>query len=299
MILVTGATGFVGRHLVKRLRRDGHRVRCLVREGAERSVLHDSDVERAVGDVTDAGSLVEPMEGVEAVIHLVGIIVERGAVTFEAIHVDGTRSVVTAAEAAGVGRLLYVSALGTRPQAVSRYHQTKWHAEQLVRGGGEGGDRSPKWTIVRPSIIVGEGDGFTDSLRGLLHKGPVIPIAGSGRSRLQPIFIDDLTACIAWCLAHDEAIGQTYEVGGPEQLTFERIVDLVAQHLGVQKRKLHVPMALMFLVACAQEVLAREPEVTVDQLKMMSEDNICEARVLRDTFGIEGTRFEDGLKTFL
>ncbi|MFQ5810605.1 MAG: complex I NDUFA9 subunit family protein [Armatimonadota bacterium] len=299
MVLVTGATGFVGRRLVKRLRRDGHRVRCLVREDAEPSVLPGQQAELAVGDVMDRSSLVEPMEGVEAVIHLVGIIVERGAATFEAIHVDGTRNVVTAAQRAGVERLLYVSALGARPQAASRYHQTKWQAEELVRRAGEGGDRSPKWTIVRPSIIFGEGDGLTNSLRGLLHKGPVIPIAGSGRTRLQPIFIDDLTACIAWCLTHDEAIGQTYEVGGPERLTFERVVDLVAQHLGVQKRKLHVPLPLMFLIACAQEVLAREPEVTVDQLKMMSEDNICEATVLKDSFGIEPTRFEDGLKTFL
>jgi len=299
MILVTGATGFVGRHLVTRLCSDGHEVRCLVRPGSDRSVLPADAVEFVAGDVTDRSSLSRAAAGAEAIVHLVAIIVERGDATFESIHVNGTRNVVAAAQQAGVGRLLYVSNLGTRPQAISRFHRTKWQAEKLIRGGAEAADRAYGWTIVRPSIIFGEGDGFTRSVISLLRKGPLIPLPGSGRTRLQPMFIDDLTACIAWCLAHDEAVGQTYEVGGPEHLTFERIVDIVAGRLGIGKPKLHVPMPLMFLLAYAQEVLAREPEVTVDQLKMMSEDNVCEPGVLKDTFGIEPTRFEDGLSGFL
>ena len=299
MVLVTGATGFVGRHLVRRLCSDGQPVRCLVRPDSDCSVLPVGDVEIAQGAVTDRGSLVDAMNGIEAVVHLVGIIVERGPATFEAVHVSGTGNVVAAAVQAGVRRFVYVSALGTGPRAAARYHRTKWQAEELVRGGAEAAHLPYEWSIIRPSIIFGEGDGFTRSIRALLHKGPFIPIAGSGRTRLQPIFIDDLTACIAWCLTHEEAVGQTYEVGGPDLLTFERLVDLVAQQLAVRKRKLHVPMPLMFLIACAQEVLAREPEVTVDQLRMMEEDNVCEPTVLMDTFGIQPTRFEDGLKAFL
>lgn len=299
MVLVLGATGFVGRHLVKRLLDDGYDVRCLVRPKSDLSVLPTHRVELATGDITELRSLAAAMEGVEAAVHLVAIIVEQGRSTFEAIHVNGTRNVVRAAAAAGVQRLLYVSALGTRPHAVSRYHQTKWQAEMLIRGRGDPSGRPYGWTILRPSIIFGEGDGFTRSVLSLLGKGPFIPIPASGRARLQPIFIDDLTACISWCLGHDEAVGQTYEVGGPERLSFERVVDMVAQRMAVRQRKLHVPLPLMFLVAYAQEILSRRPEVTVDQLKMMLEDNICEPTVLKDSFGIEPTRFEDGIKAFL
>jgi uncharacterized protein YbjT (DUF2867 family) len=299
MILVTGATGFVGGHLVRRLLVDGCKVRALVRGGAPPRDLPVHEIEFAAGDVTDRDSLCSAMKGVETVVHLVGVIAEHGHASFEAVHVNGTRNVVEAASKTGVHRLVHMSALGTRPQATCRYHQTKWQAEQLVRSGGDAGNSTYRWTILRPSVIFGEGDGFTAAVRSLLGMGPFIPIAGDGSTRLQPIFIDDLVASIAWCLARDEALGQTYELGGPEHLTFERVVDILAHHLGVQKRKLRVPIALMFLMSCAQEVLARSPRVTVDQLKMMSEDNICELTVLSDTFGIEPTRLEDVLKTYL
>ncbi len=279
MILVTGATGFVGGHLVRRLLVDGCKVRALVHTGTPPRDLPVHGIEFATGDITNRDSLCSAMEGVETVVHLAGIIAERGHASFEAIHVNGTRNVVEAAAKTDVERLVHMSALGTRPQATCRYHQTKWQAEQLVRGGGEAENSPYQWTILRPSVIFGEGDGFTAAVR--------------------PIFIDDLVASIAWCLAHDEALGETYELGGPEHLTFDRVVDIVARHLGVQKRKLHVPMALMFLLSCAHEVLARSPKVTVDQLRMMSEDNICELTVLTDTFGIEPTRLADVLKRYV
>jgi NADH dehydrogenase len=292
-VLVTGATGFVGHHLVPALVDEGHIVRCLVRQSSDTSVLPEDAVDFAIGDVTKPTGLAVACEGCDGIVHLVGIIAETGSATFERIHVTGTRNIIDAGREAGVKRVLYVSGLGAGPKAQARYHKTKWQAEEIVRKSGMA------WTILRPSIIVGEGDGFTASILGLFRKGPFVPIAGDGRMQLQPIYIDDLCRCLAWCLAHPESAGQAYEIGGPEHLTFEKMVDEVARLKGVRKRKVHVPMAAVRAFAGLQERFSSRPDITRDQLKMMAKDNVCDPDVLRKVFGFPGTPYRQALGTFL
>jgi uncharacterized protein YbjT (DUF2867 family) len=293
MILVTGATGFVGRHLIERLRKDNLPVRALVRTPNKAQSLKDRGVEPAVGDIADAASLEAAMENCEKVIHLVGIIQEAPGVTFKGVHVDGTRNVLEAAKKAGVSRFLYQSALGTRPNAKSQYHRTKWDAEELVRASGI------PFTILRPALIYGPGDLFTLRLAETIKISPVLPVIGTGKSKVQPIFIDDVNECIRKISMSDSYLNEMYEIGGPEQLTYEEVTKAIAAALGIRRPTVHMPMFFMRTMAKVAETVLSKPPVTIDQLIMLQEDNVCSMRDIREVFGIEPVKFREGLAKFL
>ena len=229
MILVTGATGFVGSHLVKRLRQEGLKVRAVTRTPAKAQSLADLGVEVVPGDIGDPASLEAAAKGCDKIVHLVGIIQEGRGFTFRSVHVEGTRHVLDAAKKAGVGHVVYQSALGTRENAKSEYHRTKWEAEKLVRAGGI------PFTLLRPSLIYGPGDLFTIRLAEMIRLSPVLPVIGSGRSKIQPIYIEDVASCIVKILAGKQHMGKTYEIGGPEELTYEEVTKAIAEALGVNR----------------------------------------------------------------
>src|SRR3989475_9082325 len=182
-VFVRGGPGFVARTVVQALRAAGCAVRCLVRRGSDRGLIGLGAIERYEGDVMARQSLAQGMAGCDAVIHLVGIIREHPSIgaTIERVHTQGTINVLEAAAAVGARRYVHMSALGTRAGARSRYHQTKWAAEEAVRA-------SPvPWTIFRPSIIYGRGDAFVTLLAGMLGRLPILPGIGTGRPRLQPV----------------------------------------------------------------------------------------------------------------
>lgn len=294
-VFVTGATGFVGHALLQRLCAAGHIVRCLVRRGSERDLHGLGAIARIEGDVLARPGLEEGMAGCDAVIHLVGIIREqRGAgVTFERVHIDGTRNVLDAAKAAGVRRCLHMSALGTRAGAVARYHRTKWAAEEAVRGSGLG------WTIFRPSIIYGRGDGFVTMLASMVRRLPVVPVIGSGRQRLQPVAVEQVAAGFEGALERPATIEQTYEVGGPDAVTMLELLDLIGHALGHRHvRKGHVPLAVMTPLARLLHRLPGFP-VTPDQLLMLGEDGVCDPRPFFEAFQLERVPLAEGLEQML
>jgi NADH dehydrogenase len=275
MILVTGGTGFVGRHLVARLVGQGEQVRVLARGSADAG-----SAEVIPGDIRDLSALVSAARDCESVVHLVGIIREERGASFEQVHVAGARTVVHACQEAQVNRLLHMSALGARPGARSRYHRTKWEAEELVRASGLAA------TIFRPSIMFGAGNSFLPEVRALLHRGPVIPIMGDGTSLLQPIWVEDVVSCFVAALAKPDTVGRAYELGGPETFGFEELLDLLAEQQGITKRKLHLPVWLMRPAVSVLSRLLPNFPLTSDQLTMLLEDNVCDIREMRDTFGI-------------
>ena len=284
MILVTGGTGFVGRHLVSRLMEMEERVRVLARSGDD---LPGAEVFH--GDVRDLSAVVGAARGCRAVVHLVGIIRESRGASFRALHVDATRTVVRACQEAGVERLLHMSALGARPGARSRYHRTKWRAEELVRASDLAA------TIFRPSVIFGSGNSFLPRIRDLLRRGRVIPIAGGGMGLLQPIWVEDVVSCFVGALAKPETIGRDYELGGPETYGFEQLVDLLAESEGVKKPKVHLPMWLLRPAVSVMIRVAPKLPVTPDQLIMLGEDNACDIREMCETFGIEPASLREHL----
>jgi uncharacterized protein YbjT (DUF2867 family) len=293
MILVTGGTGFVGGHLIRRLRKDGLPVRALARHPDRAQVLVDLGVEVVPGDIADKTSLQRAVEGIERVIHLVGIIQEAPGVTFHAVHVEGTRNIVEAAHKAGVLHFLHQSALGTRPGAKSEYHRTKWEAEELVRQSGI------PHTILRSSLIYGPGDKFTVRLSEILRLSPVIPVIGSGKSRVQPIYIDDVVSCMVKAVTSDAFLNEIYEIGGPQQMTYEEVTIAIAETMGLKRPAFHLPLFFVKPMARTLEAVLPNPPLTTDQLIMLQEDNVCSMRDIHDAFGIEPVTFREGLKKFI
>lgn len=293
MLLVTGATGFVGRNLVRGLREEGISVRALVRDPAKAGWLKDLGVELAAGDVTDTASLEKAAWGIERVVHLVGIIQEAPGATFQGVHVDCTRNVLEASKKAGVRHILYMSALGTRPNAVSEYHKTKWQAEELVRASGI------PFTILRPSLIYGKGDGFTTRLTQAIKFSPFLPVIGSGSSKVQPIFIQDVVSCTIKAVTSTRIPDMVYELGGPEQLTYEEVTVALAEAMGIRRPVLHMPLRLMQVMARVLETLLSNPPVTTNQLVMLQEDNICGMKDIQEVFGIQPIAFKDGIARFM
>jgi uncharacterized protein YbjT (DUF2867 family) len=294
-VFVTGGTGFVGRAVIQRLRSAGHAVRCLVRRGSERNLHGLEAIERVEGDVLVRRGLDEDMAGCDTVIHLVGIIREHGALgqSFEGVHVRGTRNLLDAAGAAGVRRFLHMSALGTRPEARSRYHQTKWAAEEAVRAS------ALAWTIFRPSVIYGRGDEFVSMLAKMAGRLPVVPVVGDGGQLLQPVALEHVAEGFVRALALPATVKQTFEVAGPDAVTMLTLLDLIARILDKRPPfKLHIPIGLMMPLA---RVLHRLPSfpVTPDQLLMLQENNTCDSTPFFSTFGLDPIPLESGLNRML
>jgi len=312
-VLLTGATGFVGGHTLAALAARGHEVTCLVRapsadrlKASARQVIGDvlgdmlgdvlGDAPGGVpGDATRPRGLAEAMAGMHAVVHLVGIIRELPAkgVTFERLHVEATRNVILAAREAGVRRIVHMSANGARPEAPSRYHRTKWAAEELVRGSGLA------YTIFRPSIIFGPGDSFVSLLAGILRRAPVVPVVGDGRYQLQPVAVATVAAGFSLALEKEAALARSFEVGGPDRLTYDAVLDTVAEALGRRPPlKLHLPVAPLRLLARA---LSRFPwfPLTPDQITMLLAGNTCDAAPFYQTFGLTPVPFSAASLSYL
>lgn len=294
-VFVTGATGFVGHALLQRLCAAGHVVRCLVRRGSEADLRGYGAIARIEGDVVTRQGLEEGLAGCDAVIHLVGIIREQRAagVTFERVHTEGTTNVLEAAAGAGIRRFLHMSALGTRAGAASRYHRSKWLAEEAVRASGL------EWTIFRPSIIYGRGDGFVTMLASMVRRMPAVPVIGSGRQRLQPVPVEQVATGFARGLELPSSIKQIYEVGGPAPVTMLELLDLIGRALGRRRvLKIHVPVGMMTPLARALHPLPGFP-VTPDQLLMLGEDSVCDPRPFFEAFTLEPEPLEAGLERML
>jgi uncharacterized protein YbjT (DUF2867 family) len=294
-VFVTGATGFVGRAVIQALRAEGHVVRCLVRRGSEPDLHGFGAIERVEGDIlAGVDALQADIAGCDTVIHLVGIIREHPSrgITFDRVHVQGTRNVVGAAGATGVRRYLHMSALGTRAGARARYHQTKWAAEDVVRASGLA------WTIFRPSVIYGVGDGFVSLLARMVRRLPIVPVIGDGHQRLQPVPSEHVAAGFARAVKAEAAVKQTYAVTGPEVVTMHALLDMIGAVLHRRVRKAHVPLRLMRPMA---RLLHRVPSfpVTPDQLLMLEEDNTGDAAPFYGTFGLTPETLAHGLHRIL
>lgn len=290
-IFLAGGTGFVGGHVRQALLAGGHSIRLLVHK---RSVGAEPGVEEVEGDATLLPSFAAAVSGCQATINLIGIIREfpgRG-VTFQRLHVEATRNIISAARSAGIRRHLQMSALGTRADASSGYFRSKFIAEEEVRGSGL------DYTILRPSIIFGPKDDFVNKLVGYLKSFPAMPVIGNGEYQMQPISADDVARCFVGALEKPETIGNTFELCGPDRMSYNALLDTVGRVVGKKNvLKVKNPLALMQLVVPVMQRFSFFP-ITMDQISMLVEGNVCDGS-WRETFGFEPVRFENGIRSYL
>jgi len=267
VILLTGASGYVGRHLAAELRSRGLAVRGLVRNPRRAEPLRRLDVEVATGDVLRPASLGLACDGIDTVVHLVGLLREGWRDTFQRVVVEGSRNVIMACQARGVTRLVYVSALGAAMDSPSRYFATKATVEGLVRDSGL------TYQIWRPSLMLGRGEKLTDDLSRLLRRSPVMPVLRlPEEGRMQPLMVTDAVEIMADLLSADGAWGHTFAIAGREQLTLAEITDKIAAALG--RRPMHLPVSgrSVQLAARLLEPVSPLLPVSADQLRMLATD---------------------------
>lgn len=288
IVAVTGGTGFVGEHVVRQLLRHEHEVRVLARDPDSAGELRDrANVELIQGSIEDKEALRRLVSGADAVVHLVGIIEEIGRQTFERVHVDGTRLLVAAAGDAGVRRFVFNSALGARsdPKATP-YHRTKAAAEEIVRAG------KPAHVILRPSLIAAPGNEVLKMLLTMLRMSPLVPVIGNGLYRLQPVAASDIAEAIAVAV-ENPAISGTFDIAGPAPLTYHEMLDTMERALGVERRRVAVPVAIVRFSAYAGAVLPHLNPITPDQLQMLLEGNTTGENAIQSVFGIRPRPFEE------
>lgn len=296
-ILVTGGTGFVGTHLVNALQRRGHAVAVLARHPEAAHNRYNHPVEAVRGDVLEPETLAAACAGREAVVHLVGILFESEGRTFDRMHRAATENVLAAAKGAGVGRYLHMSAMGSAADAPSEYSRTKAAAEKAVRESGL------PFTIFRPSVIFGPGDGFVSLLASVVRGNPgFIPVIGPGTTRFMPVSIYDVARVFADALEKPETVGKTYEVGGPATFALNDIYREIAAAVGKPRKPLvHFPLWWGRILASAFEWSARRgwlpaPPLTRDQLRSLSRDNAADVSETDRVFGGPWRPFGPGIR---
>ncbi len=297
-VLVTGASGFVGSHTVPALIEAGHEVVALVRtERAAATVTkrltaaQGSAVRTRTGDVTLAHTLPPALDGVNAVIHLVAIPRDlRGGADLRLVNTEGTRALVEAMQVAGVLRLVHMGAMGVQDVPDLHYASSKAKAEALVREAGL------DWTILKPSLQFGPGDGFFNIIADLVRRSPgVVPVPGRGDSRFQPIAVGDVARAIVASLADPSTIRQSIELGGPRYWTYREITGEVLRALGKRRLIVPMPVPLIRLVAGVSEAVHLPFPVATDQLRQLRLDNIGALDAIESRFGFTPRPMEGAL----
>ena len=292
MILVTGGTGFVGPKIVHALRAENRPVRALVRsrDSASARQLTSWGCELAQGDMTDADSVKRAVVGCDTVVHLVAI-PGGSPELFERLMAQGTRDLVAAAKDAGVSRFVLMSALGTGPKSkdLTPYFKAKWDQEQTVKASGI------DHTIFRPSFIFGKDGGTLAILIRQVRWSPVVAVVGT--RRLQPIWVEDVAAYFARSLAVEEARNTTFEIAGPDAVTWDEVYDRIKRRLGKRRPTFHMPMGVARAGAFVVEKLPTSFPLSRDALTMMEfDDNVTDIRPAVETFGIEPIGLEEQVR---
>jgi uncharacterized protein YbjT (DUF2867 family) len=292
LILVTGGSGFVGGHVVHELRGRDQMLRCLVRDSRKASKLAAWGCELVQGDMTEPAALQRGVEGVDAVVHLVAIRQGRER-DFQRIMVEGTRDLLAAAKKAGVGRFVHMSALGTSEATrdLVPYYRAKWETEELVRASGI------PYAIFRPSFVFGRDGGILRTFAKLARYSPVTPITGSGKQRIQPIWADDVATYFADAVRRDDVVGKTFELGGPDAVTWNEFWSRLKRTLGLRRPSIHVPMAFMRANALVTERLPGDIPLTRDLLKMLEHgDNVVSDDKAVRTFQVSLVPLDEQLR---
>jgi NADH dehydrogenase len=297
MILVTGGTGFVGSATVKELLRRGEKVAVLGRDADKIHRRLGAEVEARAGDVRDPGTLGAAMRGIDIVINAVqfpGSPIEnrRKGYTFEEIDLKGTRNQVDAAKAAGVKRFVCISGVGAAKDAAKHWFRYKWEAEDYVQRSGL------EWVILRPAWVFGPEDVSLNRFLGFAKRLPFIPMFGSGKQDMQPVFVDDVARVAADCALKPEAANLVFEIGGPEVMSMNDVIVTALDVIGKKRPLLHQPVFVGKVIGAISGVLP-SPPLSSDAVDFITQPATADNHVLMDVLKPRLTSLRDGLKTYL
>lgn len=303
LVTVIGGSGFLGHQIVRRLARDGYRLRVTSRKPSHALSVQPlgnvGQIALIKADIRNEADLARAIDGAAVVINIVGILKPSGGRTFDAIHSEGAAAVARLAAKAGVDRLIHVSAIGANPKAKSSYASSKGEGEAAVRRA------FPRATILRPSVMFGHGDGFFNLFAALMRMSRIaFPLFGGGQTKFQPVFVGDVADVVANALADARTQGRTYELGGPAVYTLKEILELVAKTIERKRMWVPIPFFLLDLGAALTGWLPYAP-ITLDQARLLRKDNVVKSGTdaasvgtLKD-LGVQPTAVEAVLETYL
>ncbi len=302
LVTVFGGSGFIGRHVVRALAREGWRIRVAVRNPSLAGHLQPlggvGQIVAIQANLRFRESVAQAARGSDAVVNLVGILAESGKQSFDAIQGEGPRIVAEAAHAAGATRFVQMSAIGADRKSKGRYGRSKAAGEEAALSV------YPDAAILRPSVVFGPEDNFFNRFAAMARFSPALPLIGGGRTRFQPVFVGDVARVVALAACGEAEGGPApYELGGPKVLTFEEILRYVLKETGRHRMLLNVPFAVARLQAKVLQLLPNAP-LTVDQVAMLESDNVVsdEARATGHTLeglGVSPTPIEAVAPSYL
>lgn len=278
IVTIVGGTGFLGRYVVRALAREGFVLHVLSRhpkEGAELKTF--GDVGQVVVDYADLAhpqTLEGKLKGSYAVVNLVGVLHERGSQNFTALHAQGAEKLAKMAKAAGAERFVQLSALSAETAVESKYARTKLLGERATCSA------MPQATVLRPSVIFGPEDDFFNKFAHMASLSPALPLIGGGKTRFQPVYAGDVAAAVAEALTSHHMMGKTYELGGPDILTFRQILDFVCKTTRRHPSYINLPFRIAKLVGAFAELSPFTPVLTTDQVRLLQYDNIVAPQAL-------------------
>jgi uncharacterized protein YbjT (DUF2867 family) len=283
-ILVTGATGFVGRAVVSRLVKEGLRPRCLVRDlDRAKQALPAASITLIAGDILRPATLAPAFAGIDLFVDcsfMTANLKPKGEETYYNVNVAGTHNLIDAARRAGTKRAVVMSGLGTKEDKPGSYMQGRYLAEEAFKESGLG------WTILQPSVQFGPHAAFFKGLADLIKRVPfVVPVAGSGNETFQPIWVEDVATCVLRCIREPARDGTSYAIGGPDIFTYNQILDLLMENLHVKKAKLPGPKPLVFLGAALMQAVLPNPPITTAALGLFDFPNTTDRDAVEKHFG--------------
>lgn len=296
MILLIGASGFIGTELTRELTKNGKEVKLLVRNPSHARHLKGTVKTFSQGDILDKNTILDAItEDVDTVVNLVGILSEskwQKGVTFKEAHVSGTKNVIEACKEKNITRYIHMSALGAGKDSTSNYYKTKFEAQEMASDSGL------NYTIFKPSVVFGANDNFTKLFAKVLKLSPFVVLPGMGQNKMQPLFVKDLVQVMAASIDNEKCFDKTYEIGGKETLTFNETIKTIGKAMNESNLFFNVPLGLLKIPAFFAEFLPNAP-ITRDQLKMLAIDNVTDNKDVTEDFDFEPIGYLEGLKTYL
>lgn len=289
MILITGGNGYVATHTIRQLADKKEQVRALVRSETQFDKVRGLGATPVKGDVTDIASLKAALVGVDQVIHLAAVNRNRGASTMQSVNAQGTINLVNAAKEAGVKQIVTVVGLGADAKKPYPLAQTQGvGVDYLVRSG-------VPYTVLEASVVFGEGDEFINTLAGLARIPPVMVVPGDGKSKFQPIAVQDVAACAIRALGNPAAMNKRLQICGSEVLTLETIIDAILAELKLKRLKMHMPVGVLKVAVGIMDKTLPKAPITPSLLAQLGVDNVATNNTTESLFGVKPQKLSAGI----